>query len=261
MQREHKTRPDELFPPRQLPIEGCGCVSAASSPSRPALAGRPRAPQGLMLQHRERSPWLNRAAGIPGAQTRTPATGGARFCPQEHSRGAASTEVAGLNAGNALGTPGGAPLPCPRAGSQALPAPRRTGCPPEGRSTAAPGASTPTARSPVPGTATHPLPRKAARPRRGGVREELVQPGLPLLLHAVAGGDRQQVNAQLVQRVAQQLPVVVDGVRGAAGRGDARGALGQGEAPGPTAAAPPEPCPSGSCPPSSSPPARTRSRR
>lgn len=34
-----------------------------------------------MLQHRERSPWLNRVAVIPGGQKRTPATGGAQLLP------------------------------------------------------------------------------------------------------------------------------------------------------------------------------------
>lgn len=166
-------------------------------------------------------------------------------------------------------------MPCSRAPAQDLRLYLLPTLPPAGRDApqrgrAAPGASPPPTgtalpepcarRSPLP----HPLPRKAARPRRGSVREELVQARLPLLLHAVARGDRQQVNAQLVQGVAQQLPVVIDGVQGAAGRGDARGALGQGEAPGPTAAAPLEPCPSGSCLLSSSLPApltptRTRS--
>lgn len=166
-------------------------------------------------------------------------------------------------------------MPCSRAPTQDLGLYLLPTLPPAGRDApqrgrAAPGASPPPTgtalpeprarRSPLP----HPLPRKAARPRRGSVREELVQARLSLLLHAVARGDRQQVNAQLVQGVAQQLPVVIDGVQGAAGRGDARGALGQGEAPGPTAAAPLEPCPSGSCLLSSSLPApltptRTRS--
>lgn len=164
-------------------------------------------------------------------------------------------------------------MPCPRAPVQGLRLYLLPALPPAGRDAPrgagqhqvpAPHPPAQPCRSPMPGAAAHPLPRKAARPRRGSVREELVQAGLPLLLHAVAGGDRQQVNAQLVQGVAQQLPVVIDGVQGAAGRGDARGALGRGEAPSPVAAAPLEPCPLGSCLLSSSlpaplTPARTRS--
>lgn len=226
-----------------------------------------------MLQHRERSPWLNRVAVIPGGQNRTPATGGAQllptgtpvWCCQQRDRRAKQRECTG----------GSWRCPTPVPPAQDLRLYLLPTLPPAGRDApqrgrAAPGASPPPTgtalpepcarRSPLP----HPLPRKAARPRRGSVREELVQARLPLLLHAVARGDRQQVNAQLVQGVAQQLPVVIDGVQGAAGRGDARGALGQGEVPGPTAAAPLEPCPSGSCLLSSSLPApltptRTRS--
>lgn len=66
------------------------------------------------------------------------------------------------------------------------------------------------ARSGVPGAAAHPLAREAAWPWCGCVWEELVEPRLTPLLHAVAGGDGQQVDAQLVQGVAQQLPVVID---------------------------------------------------
>lgn len=222
-----------------------------------------------MLQHRERSPWLNRVAVIPGGQNRTPATGGAQllptgtpvWCCQQRDRRAKRRECTG----GSWRCP--TPVPPRRiSGSTCSPhshpqdetPPRGAGASPPPTGTALPEPRA--RRSPLP----HPLPRKAARPRRGSVREELVQAGLPLLLHAVARGDRQQVNAQLVQGVAQQLPVVIDGVQGAAGRGDARGALGQGEAPGPTAAAPLEPCPSGSCLLSSSLPApltptRTRS--
>ena len=75
-------------------------------------------------------------------------------------------------------------------------------------------------RSPRAGAAAHPLPCEAARPRSGRVWEELIQPGLPLLQHAVARGDGEQVHSQLVQGVAEQLPVVIDRVEGAAGQGE-----------------------------------------
>ena len=46
--------------------------------------------------------------------------------------------------------------------------------------------------------------------------EVLVEAGLAVLGQAVAGRDGQQVDAQLVQRVTQQLAVVVQAVGGAA---------------------------------------------
>lgn len=74
--------------------------------------------------------------------------------------------------------------------------------------------------APKPVAAAHPLPCKAAWPGSGRVWEEFVQPGLPFLQHAVARGDGEQVHSQLVQGVAEQLPVVIDRVEGAAGQGE-----------------------------------------
>lgn len=65
---------------------------------------------------------------------------------------------------------------------------------------------------------THPFAHEAVRPWCCLVREEVLQPWLALRQHAMARGDCEQVHTQPIQGAAQQLPVVVDGVRGAADR-------------------------------------------
>ena len=55
----------------------------------------------------------------------------------------------------------------------------------------------------------YPFPYEAVCSESAVVREKFVQPGLSLFLYAVAGGHSQQVHTVPVQRVAQQLTVVI----------------------------------------------------
>lgn len=57
---------------------------------------------------------------------------------------------------------------------------------------------------------SYPFASEAVRPRGAEVREESVQPRLPLLQQTVTGRNRDQIHPVAVQRVTQQLTVVVN---------------------------------------------------
>jgi len=64
-----------------------------------------------------------------------------------------------------------------------------------------------------PRNTTHPLVLKCLTPRWSDVWEEfIVKARLALVLDAMATGDGDQINAQTIQRVTQQLSVVVQSV-------------------------------------------------